>query len=72
MAETPNHRINRKSSEYQSLKDWPEILTPRQVDALLRVHERTVTNLAKRKELPGFQVGNQWRFKRDTILGLIP
>lgn len=72
MTDTLKHLTKRKSSEYQSLKEWPEILTPKQVAALLRIHERTVTNLAKRREIPGFQVGNQWRFKRDTILGLIP
>jgi excisionase family DNA binding protein len=33
----------------------------------LQVAERTVYKLAWAGELPGFKVGNTWRFKREDI-----
>lgn len=43
------------------------VLTVKDVAALLRVDEKTVYRLAKKKELPGFKVAGAWRFKRDDI-----
>ena len=34
---------------------------------MLRVHSRTVIRLAKQAKLPGFKVGDQWRFRREAI-----
>jgi len=42
-------------------------LTIRQVAEYLQVTERTVYKLAWAGQLPGFKVGNTWRFKRDDI-----
>ena len=42
-------------------------LTIRQVADYLQVAERTVYKLAWAGELPGFKVGNTWRFKREDI-----
>jgi excisionase family DNA binding protein len=42
-------------------------LTVREVATLLRVDEKTVYRLAKRRDLPGFKVAGAWRFKRDDI-----
>jgi excisionase family DNA binding protein len=49
-----------------AMADTPA-LTVREVATLLRVDEKTVYRLAKRKDLPGFKVAGAWRFKRDDI-----
>lgn len=43
------------------------ILDADEVAQLLRLHKRTVLRLANRGELPGFKIGDQWRFKRDDL-----
>ncbi len=42
-------------------------LTIRQVAEYLQVTERTIYKLAWAGKLPGFKVGNAWRFKKDDI-----
>jgi excisionase family DNA binding protein len=42
-------------------------LTIRQVAEYLQVTERTIYKLAWAGQLPGFKVGNTWRFKKDDI-----
>lgn len=49
-----------------AMADTP-VLTVKDVAALLRVDEKTVYRLAKKRELPGFKVAGAWRFKRDDI-----
>jgi len=44
-----------------------QALTVRQVAGYLQVTERTVYQLAWAGKLPGFKVGNTWRFKREDI-----
>jgi excisionase family DNA binding protein len=41
--------------------------TPEQVAQYLKVNKFTVYRLLARKKIPGFKVGNQWRFKREMI-----
>ncbi len=43
------------------------VLTVKEVAALLRVDEKTVYRLVKKRELPGFKVAGAWRFKRADI-----
>ena len=43
------------------------VLTVKEVAALLRVDEKTVYRLVKKRELPGFKVAGAWRFKRVDI-----
>jgi excisionase family DNA binding protein len=42
-------------------------ITIRQLAQYLQVTERTIYKLAWAGQLPGFKVGNTWRFKRDDI-----
>jgi excisionase family DNA binding protein len=42
-------------------------LTVREVSAYLRVHPTTIYRLLRAKQLPGFQVGSEWRFDIDTL-----
>jgi excisionase family DNA binding protein len=48
-----------------------EIMTVNEVAAFLHVHPVTVYKMMKRKELPGFRIGSDWRFNRADILGWI-
>jgi len=44
-----------------------EVLTMKEVAALLKIGEKTAYTMAQQGELPGFKVRGQWRFKRkDT------
>lgn len=44
-----------------------EILTAQEVATYLRVHPYTVKRLARTGKLPGFKVGGQWRFKKESL-----
>lgn len=44
-----------------------EYLTIDQVAELLKVSAKTIRRLVRRRELPGFKVGGQWRLKRADI-----
>jgi excisionase family DNA binding protein len=41
--------------------------TVRQVAEYLSVNDRTVYRMAESGELPGFKVGDAWRFRRQDI-----
>ena len=44
-----------------------EILTLKEVAALLKVGEKTIYSMAKDAQLPAFKVRGQWRFRRVDI-----
>jgi excisionase family DNA binding protein len=44
-----------------------EILTIREVAALLKIGEKTAYTMAQAGELPGFKVRGQWRFRRSDL-----
>lgn len=44
-----------------------KLLTARELAGYLRVHPSTIYRLLKNRELPGFKVGNDWRFDIETI-----
>ena len=48
-----------------------EILTIRDVAALLKIGEKTAYTMAQSGDLPGFKVRGQWRFRRADIDGWI-
>jgi excisionase family DNA binding protein len=43
------------------------VLTLDEVAQYLRVHQSTVYRLLKKKELPGFKMGSDWRFNIESI-----
>jgi len=51
--------------------DYPEILTLQQTAELLQVSERTIQRMVKRGEMPGAQIGGQWRFDREQVKALV-
>ncbi len=44
-----------------------EILTIREVAALLKIGEKTTYTMAQSGELPGFKIRGQWRFRRAEL-----
>jgi len=44
-----------------------EALSIKQLADLLQLSERTIYRLASNGEIPGFRVGNSWRFKRSRV-----
>jgi excisionase family DNA binding protein len=49
------------------LESLSVVLTVREVSEYLRVHPTTIYRLLRRKQLPAFRVGSEWRFSQDTI-----
>jgi excisionase family DNA binding protein len=44
-----------------------EVLRLEEVARYLRVHPSTIYRLLKKKELPAFKVGSDWRFNLESI-----
>lgn len=44
-----------------------DIINLQELKNYLQLHEMTVYRLAKRGIIPGFKVGNHWRFKKSII-----
>lgn len=49
-----------------------EILTALEVAALLKIHPRTVYNLARQGLIPARKFGGSWRFSKEAILKMVP
>lgn len=50
---------------------YPDILTLQQAAELLQISERTLQRIVKKKEVPGVQVGGQWRFSHQQLMELV-
>jgi excisionase family DNA binding protein len=44
-----------------------EVLTAKEVCALLQIHPSTLYKLTKQGRIPSFRIGNDWRFRMDLI-----
>jgi len=55
------------SSPFEAPDVEDEILTIRELAALLKIGEKTAYTMAQNGELPGFKVRDQWRFRRADI-----
>ena len=44
-----------------------KVMTVREVSAYAQVHRSTIYRLLKRRQIPAFQVGNDWRFNIEAI-----
>lgn len=51
--------------------ECPEILTLQQAAAMLQISERTIQRMLKKGEIPGTQIGGQWRFDREQLRALV-
>lgn len=45
----------------------PTIMTVDELARYLRMHKQTIYRMASEGRLPGYKVGNRWRFKKDRI-----
>jgi excisionase family DNA binding protein len=43
------------------------VMTVKELSQYLRVHPSTIYKLLRRGKLPGFRVGNDWRFHTEQI-----
>lgn len=43
------------------------MMTVKELSEYLRVHPSTIYKLLRRRELPGFRVGSDWRFRVEVI-----
>ncbi len=44
-----------------------KVLTVREVATYLRVHSSTIYRMLRKRQLPAFRVGSDWRFTVDEI-----
>ncbi len=49
----------------------PNIVTAKEVGQYLKLSESTIYKLATNGEIPGFKIGDSWRFDMEDILKLI-
>ena len=49
------------------MPDADQILTIREVAALLKIGEKTTYTMVQTGELPGFKVRGQWRFRKTDL-----
>ena len=47
------------------------IVTAKEISQYLKLSESTVYKLASAGELPGFKIGDSWRFDMDLIVSMI-
>jgi len=50
---------------------YSEMYTVREIAKRFKVHPYTVRRLARRKEIPAFRFGGQWRFYKADIEQLV-
>jgi len=55
----------------KSTKDDSQIMTVEEVADFLKLSKITIYKLVKKGQLPGFRVGNSWRFRKDKIYEII-
>jgi excisionase family DNA binding protein len=49
----------------------PNIITAKEVGQYLKLSDSTIYKLAANGEIPGFKIGDSWRFDMDEILKVI-
>jgi excisionase family DNA binding protein len=48
-----------------------QIVTAKDVGQYLKLSESTIYKLASNGEIPGFRIGDSWRFDMDEVLNLV-
>jgi excisionase family DNA binding protein len=49
------------------MADGGPVMTIEEVAKYLHVHPQTVYRMLKKGAMPGFKIGSDWRFNRETI-----
>jgi len=47
------------------------IVTPKELSRYLKLSESTIYKLASQGELPGFKIGDSWRFDMEEVMKVI-
>ena len=55
----------------EQTKDSSQIMTVEEVAEFLKLSKITVYKLVKKGQVPGFRVGNSWRFRKEDIVEII-
>ena len=55
----------------EETKNSAQIMTVEEVAAFLKLSKITVYKLVKKGQIPGFRVGNSWRFRKEDIVEAI-
>jgi excisionase family DNA binding protein len=55
----------------KNTQEASQIMTVEDVAEFLKLSKITIYKLVKKGQLPGFRVGNSWRFRRDKILEIV-
>jgi excisionase family DNA binding protein len=49
------------------MQSGDKVITIGELSEYLRVHRSTLYRLLKKRQLPGFKIGSDWRFNVETI-----
>lgn len=50
-----------------TVSDDPHMLTVEEVAARLRLHPRTISNMAQRGDIPAIKIARRWRFLPSVV-----
>jgi len=50
------------------MPDVPDVMNVKQAAEFLGAHIETVRRMARKRELPAYKMGKDWRFRRETLL----
>ena len=64
MSEIPRTQ-NRSAIEFEVL--FEPLLDSDEAAQLLKIHPKTLQRLARRRKVPGVQIGKLWRFRRSEL-----
>jgi excisionase family DNA binding protein len=59
--------MKKTQSIHDSTIEIAPVLTVQNVAEYLHVHPSTIYRLVKKRQLPAFRVGGDWRFNRESI-----
>ena len=62
-----NREMNRAAAAVDFDAVAQRVMTVQDVSVYLRVHPSTIYRLLKKKQLPAFKVGSDWRFNIEAI-----
>lgn len=55
------------SHPFPAIENFEKLLDSDEAAALLGIHKKTLQRLARPGEIPGFQIGDLWRFRASTL-----
>jgi excisionase family DNA binding protein len=59
--------MNRRGEDRPLFGRQSKVMTVEEVSEYLHVHPSTIYRLIKRRKIPAFRIGSDWRFNIETI-----